>query len=277
MTDNHIGFIGAGQIGEPMVVRLAAAGRRVSVYARRPDVRGRLSTAGATVVNTPDELGGVDVLAGCLFDDAQVREVVTPLISRLPRGAVFYSHTTGSPIVLERLAELGEKYGVSVVDAPFSGNADAVRGGQLTVLLGGDSDSAVTIVEETIGAYAGTILRTGKLGSALCAKLLNNVLFAACTQLTLTALESAASLGISEERLFEVLAVSSGGSVAARHLAAAPVAAATFAQDLPRYLSKDIGAALAVAADIGLDIDQLVTATRLGPMNLQSDPVAVAT
>jgi choline dehydrogenase len=36
-----VGFIGAGQLGEPMVARLLGAGHDVRVYARRADVRDR--------------------------------------------------------------------------------------------------------------------------------------------------------------------------------------------------------------------------------------------
>ncbi|MDT5208151.1 MAG: hypothetical protein QOF67_566, partial [Mycobacterium sp.] len=42
-----VGFIGAGQLGEPMVARLLGAGQDVLVYARRDDVRDRLRNLGA--------------------------------------------------------------------------------------------------------------------------------------------------------------------------------------------------------------------------------------
>lgn len=267
MDDRHLGFIGTGQIGEPMVERLLRAGRRVSVFARRPEVRDRLAAAGAEMVDAPVDLVDVDVLAACLFDDVQISEVCVPVVEQLRPGAVFVSHTTGSPKFIRTLADSVVSRGVGVVDASFSGTAEGIRRGKLTVMLGGGGDH-VAVAEQVVGNYADRILRTGPLGSALTVKLLNNVLFAACTQLTLTAIDAATSLGIAEDDFLEVLATTSGGSAAASYLAASPLPAAEFAGRLPHFLAKDVAAARAAAADLDLDIEDLVTATRLGPMEL---------
>lgn len=267
MDDRQLGFIGTGQIGEPMVDRLLLAGRPVSVFARRPEVRERLAAAGATVVDAPHELADVDVLVACLFDDGQIQEVCGPVIDQLRPGAIFVSHTTGSPKVLRNLAAFVSSRGVGIVDASFSGNAEAIRRGELTVMLGGDADH-VNVAEQIIGDYANCIYRTGPLGSALSVKLLNNLLFAACAQLTLTAIEAAESQGIDENDFLRVLASASGDSAAAEYLSEAPVPAAEFAKLLPPYLSKDVATARTAAADLDLDIENLVAATKLGPMEL---------
>ncbi|NED60092.1 NAD(P)-binding domain-containing protein, partial [Streptomyces sp. SID10244] len=47
-----VGFIGAGQMGEPMVRRLLGAGHDVVLYARRDEVRTRLSEAGARLADS---------------------------------------------------------------------------------------------------------------------------------------------------------------------------------------------------------------------------------
>jgi 3-hydroxyisobutyrate dehydrogenase-like beta-hydroxyacid dehydrogenase len=272
MNDRHIGFIGAGQIGEPMVQRLLRAGRHVSVFARRPETRERLATAGAATVDNPADLSDVDVLISCLFDDDQLGTVCIPAVERLRKDAVFVSHTTGSP---KFLRQLDDAVAAAVVDASFSGTAEGIGAGLLTVLLGG-TPHAVGVAEEVVGDYADRVLRTGPLGSGLSIKLINNVLFAACTQLTLTALESAAALGIAEDRLLAVLETASGGSAAARYIAASPLPTGEFAAQLPHFLSKDVAAACAVAEDIGLDIGNLVSATRLGPMDLHpSSPAPI--
>lgn len=46
-----IGFVGAGQMGEPMVQRLVAAGKQVVLYARRPG-SAKLGAEGATIVDS---------------------------------------------------------------------------------------------------------------------------------------------------------------------------------------------------------------------------------
>lgn len=276
MTLPEIGFIGVGQIGEPMVEQLLAAGRSVMVYARREDVRDRLAARGATIAETPDDLAAAPVVITCLFTDAQVLELCTPIIAKMSPGGVFISHTTGSPVAIRQLGESAVKSGVSVVEAPFSGNPESIRRRQLTVLLAGSDDEAVEVAAQTVTAYATEPQRTGGLGTALAAKLLNNALFAACTQLTLSALEAGSSLGIDERTLLAVLGASSGGTTAASYLAGSGQDAKTYSDRLLRYLRKDLASVRAVTADLGVDIGDLLAATERGPMDLSDDRAPVS-
>ncbi|WP_024795580.1 NAD(P)-dependent oxidoreductase [Tomitella biformata] len=267
MTSTAIGFIGTGLIGEPMVEQLLAAGRPTTVYARRAEVGDRLAHRGAVSASRPADLAAAPIVLACLFSDGQVLEVCPPIIAAMRPGSVFISHTTGSPVTTRRLAELALGSGVSIVEAPFSGNAAAIRRRDLTVLLAGEADG-VEIAADVVAAYASTVLRTGGLGTALAAKLLNNALFAACSQLTLTAIEAGRTLGLDENRLLEVLAVSSGGSTAGRYIADSPQDSRAYSARLPRYLSKDLASVRQVAADLGVDIGDLLAAAERGPLDL---------
>lgn len=276
MTLPEIGFIGAGRIGEPMVEQLLAAGRSVMVYARRADVRDRLAARGATLADTPDELAVAPVVITCLFTDAQVLELCTPIIAKMSPGGVFISHTTGSPVVIRKLGEIAVESGVSVVEAPFSGNPDSIRRGQLTVLLAGGDGTAVEVAAQTVTAYSTEPQRTGGLGTALTAKLLNNALFAACTQLTLSALAAGNSLGIDERTLLDVLGASSGGTAAGRYMAGSGQDVKTYSDRLPQYLRKDLASVRSVAADLGVDISDLLAAAERGPLDLNADRTSVS-
>lgn len=264
---DEVGFIGAGHIGEPMVERLVEAGRRVVVYARRQEVRDRLAARGATIVETPAELADLPFVITCLFSEEHVLELCTPIVRDMQPGSVFISHTTGGPAAIRSLSEIGSANGVSVVEAPFSGTPEAVRAGLLTVLLAGD-DAAVQAAAEVVGAYADSPRLTGGPGTALAAKLLNNVLFAACTQATLAALEVAESLGIEQKTLLDVLAASSGGSTAAGYISRSGVDARTYSDRLLRYLRKDVASVRLAAAELDVDIADLVAAAERGPMDL---------
>jgi 3-hydroxyisobutyrate dehydrogenase-like beta-hydroxyacid dehydrogenase len=135
-----VGFLGAGRIGAPMVERLLAAGHRVLLHVRRPGVRTRLGALGADLVGDPVDLATADVVVSCLFDDTQLLAVAPPIVAALGVDAAFVSHTTGSPAVLDQLASGG----TTVVDAPFSGDADAVSAGRLTVFLGAPPPRSTT-------------------------------------------------------------------------------------------------------------------------------------
>jgi 3-hydroxyisobutyrate dehydrogenase-like beta-hydroxyacid dehydrogenase len=51
-----VGFLGAGQLGEPMVERLLGAGHDVVVYARREETRRRLEAKGAAIADSVADL-----------------------------------------------------------------------------------------------------------------------------------------------------------------------------------------------------------------------------
>jgi 3-hydroxyisobutyrate dehydrogenase-like beta-hydroxyacid dehydrogenase len=271
MDHPRIGFIGPGKIGEPMIERLLAAGHPTAVYARRPEVRERVSTLGAQTPTAIEAVADADVVIACVFDDRQLLDVAPRIIERMATGSVFMSHTTGSPATIRRLEQIGHALSVSVVEAPFSGTPAVIRRGELTVLLAGDPVSVETAAA-VVGAYASRIHRTGALGTALSAKLINNTLFAACTQLTLSALRTAEKLGIDEGTLLDLLADSSGGSAAARYIAASGEQAAAYAERITHYLTKDLAAARSAADDLGADVDNLLAAARLGPMSILADP-----
>ena len=137
---NTVGFLGAGQLGEPMVERLLRAGHDVVVYARREEIRRRLEAKGAAMADSVADLArGRDVLISCLFSDAQLRETgigSDGFIANAKQGAVFVSHTTGTLSTLEALRDSSPSAPV-ILDAPVSGTVENIDAGTLTVLIGG--------------------------------------------------------------------------------------------------------------------------------------------
>ncbi|MGW5715191.1 NAD(P)-dependent oxidoreductase [Amycolatopsis sp. NPDC003865] len=253
-----IGFVGAGHLGEPMVERLLGAGHEVRVYARREEVRERLAAAGAEPADSARGLRGCDIVVSCLYSDAQALEVLPEIMAR---HMLVVSHTTGRPETLAALAG----HGAAIVDAAFSGTAEAVRAGRLTVYLGGEPDH-VASAREVVSAYADPVIETGPRGSAMRVKLLNNLLFAAISQVTLRGLETARAAGIDENVLLDVLAVSSGGSRAAQYIAARG-GAEKYAAAVTPFLRKD----LAACQDTGAGLAELLTVAHMGPLDLHEE------
>ncbi|MCV7280261.1 NAD(P)-dependent oxidoreductase [Mycolicibacterium flavescens] len=262
-----IGFIGAGQMGEPMVHRLLAAGRPVTVYARRDEVRQRLADAGATVVDSVADVGkGARTVICCMFSDAQLKEVAEELIDHCAAGTVVLSHTTGSVSTVRDIDSA--RADVTVLDAPISGTAEDIANGRLTVLIGGPAD-AVETAAEVVQAYAATVLRTGLLGTALNLKLVNNVLFAANAQLLSAAVGVAGKLDIEADRFLEVLAACSADSKVAGY-ARGIGGMAPFTEMAAPFLRKDVDAALAAAQEAGTDLGLLYDVIERGELPLST-------
>jgi 3-hydroxyisobutyrate dehydrogenase-like beta-hydroxyacid dehydrogenase len=264
-----IGFVGAGKMGEPMVLRLLDAGHRVLLYARRAEVAERLAAAGASVTDSIADLTRrSDIVISCLFSDAQLVEVAAGpdgLMANTKSGAVLVSHTTGTVGTLTKLMA-DFPAGPVLVDAPVSGGAHDIAAAELTVLLGGPDD-AVARVQPVLAAYADPVIATGDLGTALNLKLINNVLFAANAQLVAAAVELGKNLGVSDISLFQALGQCSGGSRAAGFVESAG-GVENFAKIVAPFMRKDIAACIEAAADRGVELGQLRTVAETGPLSL---------
>lgn len=267
-----VGFVGAGQMGEPMVIRLLAAGHEVHVYARRFDVAERLRAGGAQSVPSVATLGSCDVVFCTMFSDSQLEDVALGsggLIAAMKAGSTLVSHTTGSVEMIDRLADAADAVGVSVVDAPISGTADEILAGTLTVLLGGDPD-AIDSVIPILESYAQHVIRTGTLGSALNVKLINNLLFAANLQLVADAVRLGEELDIEPEGLLSAVQRCSGASSAASRVV--EVGGLTNFVDRARpFLSKDIAVCLESVRDRGAQGGVLGRVAVEGPLDFNPD------
>jgi 3-hydroxyisobutyrate dehydrogenase-like beta-hydroxyacid dehydrogenase len=265
----RVAFVGAGQIGAPMSERLLAAGHELTVYARRAEVREHFARQGAAVTDSLAEAAeGAEAVHLALYSDAQLAEVTLGeggLVPHLGPEALLVSHTTGSPTTVQRIAEAGNG---RVVDAPFSGGADDVLAGHLTVMLGGATDD-VARARETVGAYADPMVEIGALGSALVVKLVNNALFAANIQLVAQAEQIASDLGVDTPTLARVIQESSGASYV-MGLVTAMGSITTLVDAAGHYMRKDIDVVREVVDGLGVDLGILGTVLDGGPARFEA-------
>jgi 3-hydroxyisobutyrate dehydrogenase-like beta-hydroxyacid dehydrogenase len=267
-----VAFIGAGQMGAPMVRRLLAAGLDVSLYARRAEVRDEFAALGArSSAALADAVSGAPVIICCLFNEPQVEEVVLGpegLVSLAAPGTVLVSHTTIGPRLLAEIEQAAAARGLLLLDAPVSGGADDIAAGQLTILAGGD-DAAVERARPALDAY-GHVVPTGGIGTATRVKLVNNLLFTVHAQTAAAAALLGQQLGIETGALFAGVLACSGASRAmqAMHATGSPQ---EFTRRTGKYLRKDVAAALAAAAEAGTDPSLLARIAREGPLPLTGD------
>jgi len=267
-NETRVSFVGAGQMGGPMVRRLVDAGVPTTVYARRAEVRDEFARAGVPVVAAlADAARDADVVIVCVYSDKEVDEVALGadgLIASMAPGAIIALHTTGSPATAKRLADAGAPRGVKVVDAPVSGGADDILAGRLTVMLGGDPDD-VERVRAVVAAYSDAIFPIAALGSAQAVKLVNNALFAANVQLVAQAERVANQLGVDTSTLAAVVQRSSGASYV-MGLIAYTGSTPALVEAAGHYLRKDIDVVRGVADELDVDLGILGQVLDGGPV-----------
>lgn len=76
LTSPKIGLIGLGLMGTAMATNLAADGRNVCAYVRRPERINELKALGVAATTRRPDLFDSDIIVTMLPDDAAVRNVV---------------------------------------------------------------------------------------------------------------------------------------------------------------------------------------------------------
>jgi 3-hydroxyisobutyrate dehydrogenase-like beta-hydroxyacid dehydrogenase len=180
-----VGFIGLGQMGQPMAARLIGWPGGLIVHDARDEAMAPLAGAGATAVASVTELAKMaGIISVMVRDDEQVREVVHEAAAALPpaaargcaAGAVIIAiHSTIGPGTAAGLAaELGPA-GTEIVDAPVSGGFMGAQDGRLAVMIGG-SRPAYERCREPFGRWADLVMHMGPVGAGTQAKLARNLL-----------------------------------------------------------------------------------------------------
>ena len=147
----EIGFVGLGHMGAAMAANLAASGRRVIAYVRRPDQIGRLEALGLRPTTDIGDLLDCKIVISMLPDDDAVREIVLGrrdigldgLAAGLMPGAIHLSMSTISTAAASLLASEHARKGQGYVAAPVFGNPDAARMRQLFIIAAGRSADVV--------------------------------------------------------------------------------------------------------------------------------------
>jgi 3-hydroxyisobutyrate dehydrogenase-like beta-hydroxyacid dehydrogenase len=261
-----VGFIGAGRMGRPMVVRLVDAGHQVRALGRTDERRRDLAWLGAQAVRDAGELvPWADVVVVCVFTDEQVRRLCLDggLPAAMRPGSTLVVHTTASPKTIEDIAARARDVGV--VDAAVSGGPHDIVAGALTLFVGGAGDT-VDRVRGVLGCYGDPVLHVGPVGAGQKVKLVNNALFAAHIGLLAESVRLGEALGVPESTLLGAL---SHGSATSRVLdiVAARGSVGSFVEVTGEFVGKDVAVVRGIAAELGGNLgalDQVIKVVEVG-------------
>ena len=215
----RIGFVGLGNMGHPMVSRLAGAGHQVLVYDTQPAARDRLAgMAGVTVTDSADEVAdGADAVILMLPDSDVVEHVMLDggLLARVAAAAepaVVIDMSSSVPARTRALAARAADSGVMLVDAPVSGGVSGARAGSLTIMTGGPAE-VLARVQPALSVLGAEIVHAGDIvGAGHAVKALNNLMSAAHLLASSEALLAGRAFGLDPAVILGIVNSSSGRS-----------------------------------------------------------------
>ena len=217
---NTIGFIGVGNMGNPMARNLLEAGFPVVVHDLRPASAENLIKMGAKWAESPEIVAHqTDTVITMLPNPGVVESVMLGekgVLNHLSPTSTWIDCTTNSPIVFQRIAKKAISLGIKVLDAPVTNAVDGAERGELVFFVGGEFEvfeQAKPILEP----MAEKVFYAGCLGHGNLTKLITNLLWFVNACAIGEALVLGAKAGIPLPNLSEMIQASAGNSWVAQH------------------------------------------------------------
>lgn len=212
-----IGYLGLGNMGQPMASRLMDAGNNISVFDIDETAMKPLAERQALRASSPRDLADKSEIVICsLPSNSVIREAVLGnggLIEGEKIRIYVSACTTGSTFAEEIAEALAEK-GIATLEAPISGGPPGARAGTLSVMVSGPQDAYEELIPY-FKAYGKKLVYCGeKPGLAQVLKLANNILFATSLAVTSEALAMGVKAGIDPNVMLEAIQAGTGRNAA---------------------------------------------------------------
>lgn len=249
----RVGFIGLGDIGAPMAMRVLQAGFPLTVWNRTAAKAAPFAAAGASVAADVASLTrSSDVVCLCITDADAIDAVVFGsggVAAALRPGQLVVDHSTIQPSrTRDFAARLQSLTGCRWVDAPVSGGAIGAAAGTLAVFAGGDA-ADVERVTPVLLAFGGHVTHMGGVGCGQATKACNQLINVGTIAVVSEAMSLASRFGIDARRLPQALAGGFADSSILRNYGP-KLADATF-KGLTSTTLKDLGVVLEMGRQSG--------------------------
>jgi 3-hydroxyisobutyrate dehydrogenase len=261
-----LGWVGVGRMGHALVSRLLDAGHEVAVYNRTRSKAEPLAERGATIVDTPAELGDRDIVFTMVGGPADFKEVVlgeTGLLSRngtAPR--VIVDSTTVSPEASDEVRVAASQRGTALLAAPVSGNPKVVDAGLLTIVVSGPEEAweQARPLLELLGAG---VTYVGAGDRARLVKICHNLMLGIVAQTLAEILVLAEKGGVARADFMAFLNDSVMGSMFTRYKTPAYVNLDFRPTFTPQLLLKDFQLGADAARELGVPMPVAATAQQV--------------
>ena len=202
----RVGFIGLGNMGEPLAGFVRKAGFALVVHDLRKEAAARLLEVGATWAESPRDVAAqCEVVCICVPGPAEMRAVTVGaggMLEGVRAGSVVIDHTTNAPALVRDVGEALTARGAHLLDAPLDGGREGALAGQVTLFVGGDQ-AVLNGVKPVLDTFSKGVVWVGELGTGSITKIVHNALAMSIDLLLAECLTLGAKAGVAVPRLVE--------------------------------------------------------------------------
>lgn len=215
MSKEKIGFIGLGNMGNPMAKNLEKAGFPLTVYNRTAEKTKNFEGTSSIAQSISEVVRNSDIVFTMLTNDKAVLAVYEEILAEELAGKLFVDISTISPKVSLETAQAVKAKGAGFIDSPVAGSTKPAAEGTLIIMAGGE-DKDVERALPYLKKMGKLVKHIGENGKGLAAKLAINyflsMIYLGLAETTLFA----EKLGIAREDMLEIVNESASGSGATK-------------------------------------------------------------
>ena len=210
-----IGFIGLGNMGEPMAANLVKAGFDVIGFDLIEEAKKKAEQNGIQIAEDAVSASeNVDALISMLPASEHVESLYLGeegLLSKLDKTVLIIDSSTIAPDSAIKVANQAKDLELSMIDAPVSGGVVGAQESKLTFIVGG-AENNVERARPLLEKMGSNIFHAGSNGAGQVAKVCNNMLLAIHMCGTAEAIALGVKNGLDASVLSEIMRKSSGGN-----------------------------------------------------------------
>jgi len=212
-----VGFIGVGNMGNPMAGNILKAGFPMAVFDLNPKAMANLVEAGARRADSAlAALEGADVVLTSLPASPDVEAMYLDaggLVERAKPGTILIDLSSVLPSTPRKIEPRAKARGVHFLEAPVSGGVTGARAGTLAIMVGGDK-AALSQAEPVLKAMGPNVFHVGPAGAGNTVKAINNMMACVNSATMMEGFVLGVKAGLDPMTIYEVVKASSGGSKA---------------------------------------------------------------
>jgi 3-hydroxyisobutyrate dehydrogenase len=212
-----VGFIGVGNMGNPMAANILKAGFPMTVFDLSPKAMENLVKAGAKAAASAREVAeNCEVVLTSLPASPDVEKAYLEpggLIERARSGTILVDLSSVLPSTPRKIEPKAKEKGLGFLEAPVSGGVSGAAAGTLAIMVGGDAET-LKRAEHVLKPMGPNIFHVGPAGAGNTVKAINNMMASVNSLAMMEGVAVGVKAGLDPMTIYEVVKASSGGSKA---------------------------------------------------------------
>jgi 3-hydroxyisobutyrate dehydrogenase-like beta-hydroxyacid dehydrogenase len=221
-----VGFIGVGNMGNPMAGNVLKAGFAMTVFDKNSQAMANLVQAGARGgASAAEVVERSEIVLTCLPASPDVEALYLEpggLIERAKPGTILIDLSSVLPSTPRKLEPRANARGVHFLEAPVSGGVSGARAATLAIMVGGDPQ-VLERARPVLRAIGPNLFSVGPVGAGNTVKAINNMMACVNSLAMMEGVVLGVKAGLDPMTIYEVVKASSGGSKALERIPTALV------------------------------------------------------